>query len=242
MPVFRLDERDMSFPPPHLSERSGLLAIGGDLRPERLITAYQYGIFPWFEDQGHFFWYCPDPRCVLWPDELRVHKSMRSIFNQGKFTYTMDTQFETVMRACSGHFRPGQGSSWISEDFIQGYTRLHKMGLAHSVEVWQDDTLAGGLYGVSLGKVFFGESMFSNVPNASKAGFIRLVHALQNAGYKMIDCQQETGHLVSLGAKTIQRDLFLEYLAQNRYERTQAAYWSFGVEGELALREVPKEG
>jgi leucyl/phenylalanyl-tRNA---protein transferase len=236
MPVFRLDEQDISFPPPHLAERSGLLAIGGDLRPERLILAYQHGIFPWFEDQGHFFWYSPDPRCILWPNALKVHKSMRSIFNQNKFRYTLDTAFEAVIQACSEHIRSGQSGSWISQDYLDGYSLLYRMGIAHSVEVWEEEALVGGLYGIALGKVFYGESMFARATNASKAGFIRLVEALRQAGYRMIDCQQETEHLVSLGATTISRELFMEHLAGNRYERTLAAHWAFDADWRLTTK------
>jgi leucyl/phenylalanyl-tRNA---protein transferase len=226
MPVFRLDNREISFPPAHLAERSGLLAIGGDLEPERLILAYQNGIFPWFEEDDYIFWYCPDPRCVLFPNELVIHKSMRSIFNQQKFRYTLDTAFEQVMRSCSTTFRPGQDGSWISERFVQGYCRLHELGLAHSMEVWQGDELVGGLYGVTLGKIFYGESMFARVTNASKAGFIRMVQVLQQLDFKLIDCQQETTHLLSLGARSIPRDLFLELIEQNHYARTKQGKWT----------------
>lgn len=235
MPVFRLDPKELSFPAPYLAERSGLLAIGGDLRPERLILAYQNGIFPWFEDEGIFYWYSPDPRCVLFPDELKVHKSMNSIFNQHKFTYTLDTCFEEVMRNCSGSPRPGQDGSWISEPFIQGYTELHRMGIAHSVEVWQDGVLVGGLYGLSLGKIYYGESMFAKVPNASKAGFIHFARALKNSGFRLIDCQQETNHLLSLGARSVSRELFLEYLVQNYYERTIGGRWVFGKDHTIEI-------
>jgi leucyl/phenylalanyl-tRNA--protein transferase len=228
MPVFRLDPKELTFPAPYLAERGGLLAIGGDLSPERLILAYQNGIFPWFEDEGVFYWYSPDPRCVVFPDELKVHKSMNSIFNQHKFRYSLDTQFETVMRNCSGTPREGQDGSWITDAFIRGYNQLHEMGIAHSVEVWEEERLVGGLYGISLGKIFYGESMFSHVPNASKAGFIHFARALKNTGYRLIDCQQETNHLLSLGARSISRELFLEYLLQNYYERTLAGKWSFG--------------
>jgi leucyl/phenylalanyl-tRNA---protein transferase len=226
MPVFRLDNREIAFPPAHLAERSGLLAIGGDLSSERLVLAYQNGIFPWFEEDEHIFWYSPDPRCVLFPNELVVHKSMRSIFNQHKFRYTLDTAFEAVMRACGSTPRPGQDGSWISERFVEGYVRLHELGIAHSMEVWQDEVLVGGLYGIALGKVFYGESMFAHVTNASKAGFIQMVKYLQQADFQLVDCQQETAHLLSLGARNISRDLFLEYLERNHYERTVQRKWN----------------
>ncbi len=231
MPVFWLNEREMAFPHPSLAEPGGLLAVGGDLSPERLVLAYRNGIFPWFEDEGSFFWYAPDPRYVLFPAELKIHKSMRSVFNQNKFRYTLDTCFNEVIRACALVSRTGQDGSWISEPFIEGYTELHRQGLAHSVEVWHDENLVGGLYGLALGRIFFGESMFAREPNASKAGFITLVRALQQSGFWLIDCQQQTSHLESLGARGISRELFLEYLTKNTYERTLVGNWEFATDG-----------
>lgn len=230
MPIFRLNDKELVFPPPYLAEPGGLLAIGGDLMPERLVNAYQNGIFPWFEDQGTYYWYSPDPRCVLFPDEIRIHKSMRSIFNQHKFRYSLDTCFEQVMRHCSSSPRSEQDGTWIGEGFIQGYTQLHHHGIAHSVEVWEDTELVGGLYGLALGKVFYGESMFSRTPNASKAGFIQLVLALKQMGFQLIDCQQETNHLISLGARSISRESFLDHLQQNQFYRTLIGKWSFSSE------------
>jgi leucyl/phenylalanyl-tRNA---protein transferase len=234
MPVFRLT-KEIAFPPPHLAEPSGLLAIGGDLGPERLIWAYQNGIFPWFEEDDLPFWYAPDPRFVLFPKELKVHKSMRSIFNQQKFEYTLDTHFETVMRHCAAAYREGQMGSWISDTFVEGYTRLHQLGLAHAVEVWQEGELVGGLYGIAIGKIFYGESMFSLVPNASKAGFIYFTQALEALNFKLVDCQQETPHLGSLGARPISRDLFMEYLMENQYERTLRGQWQFEPDGHISV-------
>ncbi len=233
MPVFWLPDDEITFPHPSLAEPRGLLAVGGDLSPERLVLAYRNGIFPWFEEDGQFYWYTPDPRWVLLPAELRVHKSMRSIFNQHKFRYSMDTCFERVMRACASTSRGDQHGTWISEPFVAGYTALFEGGLAHSMEVWQGEELVGGLYGVSLGKVFFGESMFSLAPNASKAGFITLVQALEKAGFWLIDCQQQTSHLESLGARGISREIFLDYLARNAYERTWPGPWILNTAGEL---------
>ena len=213
-----------------------MLAIGGELSVERLVLAYRNGIFPWFEEDGYFYWYAPDPRWVLFPSELRVHKSMRSIFNRKKFRYTLDTCFEQVMLACAETPRgSGQEGSWITEAFTTGYTRLHEQGVAHSVEVWQDEKLVGGLYGIALGKVFYGESMFTRVPNASKAGFITATRALERAGFWLIDCQQQTSHLESLGARGISRELFLEYLAKNVYEKTLVGKWAFDGEKGLQL-------
>lgn len=236
MPVFWLDEQELSFPHPSLADPGGLLAVGGDLSPGRLLLAYQNGIFPWFEEEGNFYWYAPDPRWVLFPHELNVHKSMRSIFNQHKFEYTLDTCFETVMRACAEVARGEHEGTWIGESFIEGYKALHQIGIAHSVEVWQHGNLVGGLYGLSIGKVFYGESMFTLVPNASKAGFITLVRALKGANFTLVDCQQQTAHLESLGARGISRQLFLEYLAQNAYERTLTGRWLFNQDGSLGIR------
>lgn len=239
VPVFWLNESELSFPHPKLAEPAGgLLAVGGDLSVERLVLAYRNGIFPWFEEGGYFYWYAPDPRCVLFPAELVVHKSMRSVFNQHKFQYTLDTCFSRVIEACAETPRDGQKGTWISDPFVQGYTALHEAGLAHSVEVWQDGELVGGLYGVSLGKVFYGESMFARVTNASKAGFIRLVKALEQAGFVLIDCQQDTEHLMRLGARNISRDLFMEYLGQNAYVRTFLGRWSFDAEHGIKVSEL----
>lgn len=236
MPVFRLSDDELVFPHPSLAESTGLLAVGGDLEPERLLLAYQHGIFPWFEYEDNVYWFSPDPRAVLFTNELRVHKSMRSIFNQQKFRITLDTDFERIMRACSEQPRSGVRDSWITERFIAGYSELHRHGLAHSVEVWdrQSGELAGGLYGVSLGRIFFGESMFTRVPNASKAGFITLVRALEKSGFRLVDCQAQTAHLTSLGARDIERAEFLEFLFENTYERTLAGKWVIDGEGKIA--------
>ena len=199
--------------------------------------AYANGMFPWFEDAGHYFWFTPDPRFELFPDKLRIHKSMRSIFNQGKFRYSLDTNFKAVMQACASTPRnePGPDSTWINDQFIDTYSRLHERGLAHSVEVWERETLVGGLYGISIGKIFFGESMFARVPNASKAGFITLVQALEKSGFWLVDCQVETPHLVSLGAEGIPRPAFYEYLTKNAYEKTLVGKWQLSEEGLVAL-------
>lgn len=235
MPVFWLTNDELSFPHPSLAEPGGLLAVGGDLSVDRLILAYRNGIFPWFEEFGQYYWYAPDPRWVLFPRELRIHKSMRSIFNRHKFRYTLDKAFVQVMEACAGTPRHGQEGSWINEVFIGSYTRLHEEGVAHSVEVWQGEVLVGGLYGIALGKIFYGESMFTRVPNASKAGFITLVQALERAGFWLVDCQQETAHLESLGARGISRELFMEYLAKNIYEKTLVGKWEFDAEKGVRL-------
>ncbi len=227
MPVW-LTPHDFTFPDPALeADAEGLLAIGGDLRPERLVAAYREGIFPWFAHFGDPYWFCPDPRCVLIPKELRVSKSMRPIFNQKKFDFSLDTAFSQVIENCRDVWRRGElQSSWIDESFVEGYSKLHEMGLAHSVEVWQEGELVGGLYGIALGRVFSGESMFSLVPNASKAGFIKLVQELQKRGFWLVDCQVHTPHLASLGARDIPRSTFLDIMKKNSHEPTAAGMWT----------------
>jgi leucyl/phenylalanyl-tRNA---protein transferase len=231
MPVFWLSEKELSFPNPELANEDGILAVGGDLSVERLLLAYQNGLFPWFNPGDPILWWSPDPRFVLFPAELKIAKSMRSYFNQRKFEVTFDQQFELVMRACKEQNRKGQdGGTWISEEMVEGYFGLHKGGFAHSVEVWKGDDLVGGLYGVCLGKIFFGESMFSKVNNASKVGFIALVRMLEDRGFNLIDCQQETRHLKSLGARNIERSDFLKLISQNKKEKTIRGNWEKIVE------------
>ena len=228
MPIFWLSEKTNSFPPPQMANRDGVLAIGGDLSPERLLNAYRIGVFPWYNPEDPILWWCPDPRFVLFPEKLKIARSMRPYLNQPKFQLTFDREFSTVMRRCAKVDRKGQRGigTWISEEMVQAYTRLHTMGFAHSVEVWQEDELVGGLYGIALGRVFFGESMFAEVSNASKFGFIRLVQRLQELGYRMIDCQQKTPHLASLGAESIPRRQFLSVLRENETEPTHRGSWS----------------
>lgn len=215
MPVFWLYNDDYSFPDPALSNPDGLLAAGGDLAPERLLEAYKLGIFPWYNSDDPILWWSPDPRLVLFPQELRISKSMRPYFNQPKFQLSFDQSFREVMRGCQETERTNQAGTWINEDIIEAYTELHNMGHAHSVEVWQDGQLVGGLYGICLGKFFFGESMFARAANASKFGFISLVRWLQARDFQLIDCQQETAHLMSLGARAISRQDFMARLQGN---------------------------
>lgn len=237
MPVYRLPDDNYNLFPHHSeAESNGLIAVSHDLHPQRLVGAYANGLFPWFEEEEYFYWYTPDPRWVLKPAELLVHKSMRSIFNQQKFRFTFDTAFEKVMEMCASTPRyGGQAGTWITDAFVDSYTALHLQGLAHSVEVWEGEELVGGLYGLSLGRIFFGESMFARVANASKAGFITLVRALERAGFSLVDCQQQTAHLGSLGAKGISRELFYEYLLKNTYERTLLGQWKYSYEGKLEV-------
>ena len=226
MPVFWLSEDHLAFPDPALANEDGILAIGGDLSVERLLRAYQIGLFPWFNPEDPILWWSPDPRFVIFPNELKVAKSMRPYFNQNKFQFTADTQFEAVMRGCKNQWRKGQGGgTWISEDMISAYVKLHRLGFAHSFEVWQAGELVGGLYGLCLGKVFYGESMFAKVSNASKFGFIKMVRQLQKWDFWLVDCQQETAHLRSLGGRSISREKFLDYMKKNESEPTRKGSW-----------------
>ncbi len=225
MPVFWLTDNKLYFPSPTLADQDGILAIGGDLSPERLLLAYEIGIFPWFNPEDPIVWWSPDPRFVLFPEELKVSKSMRPYFNQPRFELTLDQNFEAVIKACQQLKRRGQSGTWITEDIVEGYCKLNEMGYAHSVEVWEEGTLVGGLYGIALGKCFFGESMFTKVNNASKFGFISLVKKLRKLGYRLIDCQQPTKHLASMGARSIPRKDFLAILKKNKQEPNDVGGW-----------------
>ena len=225
MPVFWLSNRNNHFPSPTLATDEGILAVGGDLSPERLLTAYRMGIYPWFNEGEPIAWWSPDPRMVLFPSELKVSRSMRPYFNQQKFRVTFDQAFESVMQHCQAPRNGQWGGTWITNDMLEAYCTLHELGFAHSVEVWQDKALVGGLYGLALGKCFYGESMFSLASNASKFGFISLVKKLESFGFWLVDCQQQTHHLGSLGARAIERSTFLEILVRNEAEETMRGRW-----------------
>jgi leucyl/phenylalanyl-tRNA--protein transferase len=210
MALFALD-KELLFPPVHLAEPDGLLAIGGDLSTERLLLAYRNGIFPWYEGE-HILWWCPDPRFVLVPSELKVSKSMQQLLRRKAFEFTVNKAFPKVINSCKTISRRGQEGTWITDEIKEAYTRLHYQGYAHSAEVWQNGELVGGLYGVRLGKMFFGESMFSKVSNASKYAFISYVQQLITEGVQLIDCQVYTEHLESLGAKMMPREKFIREL------------------------------
>ncbi|MBK9254602.1 MAG: leucyl/phenylalanyl-tRNA--protein transferase [Saprospiraceae bacterium] len=197
---------------------SGILAIGGELSVERLLLAYCYGIFPWYNENEPVIWWCPDPRYVIFPSRVKVSKSMRSYFNQQKFRVTYNTAFETVIRSCQLVPRSGQDGTWINEDIVKNYSGLHELGFALSVEVWEGELLVGGLYGVNMGKCFFGESMFSLRSNASKFGFISLARKLEAEDYLVIDCQQPNPHLKSLGGEFISGKGFQNILRKNILE------------------------
>jgi leucyl/phenylalanyl-tRNA--protein transferase len=200
------------FPPVSEANYDGILAIGGDLSPERLLLAYRSGIFPWFEEGEPIVWWSPNPRMVLFLDELIVSKSMRNILNRNSFRVTFNQNFRDVISNCQNIKRDGQNGTWITNDMIEAYCKLHELGIAKSVEVWQNDELVGGLYGVDLGHVFCGESMFSKVSNASKVAVISLVNHLKSANYKLLDCQVYNPHLESLGCREMERDAFMKIL------------------------------
>ncbi|WP_286969639.1 leucyl/phenylalanyl-tRNA--protein transferase [Flavobacterium sp. UBA4854] len=203
---------NLYFPPVSEADEEGILAVGGDLSPERLKLAYNRGIFPWFNEGEPILWWAPDPRMVLFLDELVISKSMRNILNRKQFTVTFNTNFKEVISNCQKIQRIGQDGTWISDDIVESYCELNRQGIAKSVEVWQDDVLVGGLYGVDLGHVFCGESMFSKVSNASKVAFISLVKHLEEENYKLLDCQVYNPHLDSLGCREIDREEFMGIL------------------------------
>ena len=209
------------FPPVEEAEEWGGLAVGGDLSPERLLLAYQSGIFPWYDESQPIVWYAPDPRFVLFPSHLHVSRRMRPILNQRRFSVTYDTHFQEVIHQCQQIQRPGQSGTWITEEMREAYYQLHLLGHAHSVEVWQEDKLVGGLYGLVLGSIFFGESMFSQVDNASKVGFITFVRLLEECGCSLVDCQVRTPHLERWGAKDIPRRAYMELLAHGLQQPKQ---------------------
>jgi len=210
MPLFALGP-ELIFPPAHLAEPDGLLAIGGDLSQERILLAYKNGIFPWYEGE-HILWWSPDPRFVMFPEELKISKSMKAVIKQNQFEFTINKAFQQVIRSCKTVGRKDQAGTWITNDVEDAYIALHHAGYAHSAEAWKDGELVGGLYGIRMGRFFFGESMFSKQSNASKFAFIRYTQQLQKEHVQLIDCQVYTEHLESLGARMIGRDRFLELL------------------------------
>lgn len=210
MPLFALD-KELIFPPVQLAEPDGLLAIGGDLSPERLLLAYQSGIFPWY-DGDTILWWCPDPRFVLFPDELKISKSTRALLKKEEFEFTTNKAFAEVIHHCKAIRRPGQQGTWITPEVEKAYCKMHELGFAHSAEVWLNGKLAGGLYGIKLGKVFFGESMFSLLSNASRFTFVKYIQQLKKEGIQLIDCQVYTEYLESFGARMIDRGNFCDLL------------------------------
>ena len=210
-----LSKNNTAFPTAENTDENGILALGGDLSPERLLEAYRNGIFPWYNEGEPIIWYCPNPRMVLFFDKLKVSKSLKKIIKKDLFTITFNTHFQEVIQACKYIDRKEASGTWITDDMEKAYLNLHKKGIAKSVEVWQNDKLVGGLYGIDLGTVFCGESMFSRVSNASRVGFVYLVEKLKKEQYKLLDCQMYNEHLASLGAEEINRVLFLNILQKD---------------------------
>jgi leucyl/phenylalanyl-tRNA--protein transferase len=201
MPLFVLDKK-IYFPPSHLADPGGLLAIGGDLSPERLLLAYRNGIFPWYEKEP-ILWWSPDPRLVLFPRELKINNGVKPLLRRNEFDFTINKDFRQVIRHCKRIHRPGQQGTWITNDVERAYMRMHELGYAHSAEVWKGGELMGGFYGIKLGKIFFGESMFSKVSHASRYALIKYVSQLQQEGIELIDCQVYTEYLERFGARLI---------------------------------------
>ncbi len=227
MPIYLLSE-ELIFPPPELAEPEGLLAVGGDLSIERLLLAYKMGIFPWYNEGEPILWWSPDPRMVLFPPELHIPKRLKRILRQGRFKITFDKAFEQVIKECAMVRQEKGEGTWITQDMVKAYTKLHLAGFAHSAEAWCQDKLVGGVYGVALGQVFFGESMFSRVSNSSKAAFVTLVQQLSKWGFRLIDCQVSTSHLSRFGAQEIPRKDFLKMVKglANRPSTAPSLYWS----------------
>jgi len=224
MTIFRLSNA-LEFPPPRFADADGLLAIGGDLSQERLLLAYRLGIFPWFLEGEPYLWWSPDPRLVLYPEELIISKSLQKTIRKNNFQVTFDTAFDRVIRSCAHTRLQNNEDTWIVPEMIDAYCGLHRSGYAHSVEAWYDDTLAGGLYGIGLGRCFFGESMFSHKSNASKVAFVHLIERLKNQSYALIDCQVSTAHLKRFGAREIPRELFLQQIEQAVKWPTDKGQW-----------------
>lgn len=223
MPIFRLT-RDVIFPPPDLASENGILAIGGDLSPARLLEAYRQGIFPWYSEETPICWWSPDPRFVLFLDELRVSRSMKKVLRREIFRITYDHNFREVIHFCRKPRRKQKGT-WITDEMVEAYCTLHRLGFAHSAECWYGEKLVGGIYGVSLGRCFFGESMFSLVSNASKAALISLVNRLKALHFRFLDCQVYTAHMERMGARSLPRDAFLELLREALQYDTLRGSW-----------------
>lgn len=228
MPVYRLGEA-LRFPPPEEADPSGLLAVGGDLSPDRLLLAYSNGIFPWPLVERPLLWFSPDPRMVLRPAELVVSRSLRKTLRRGGFEVRLDTAFHRVVHRCAKVPRRGEAGTWITSDIANAYAGLHELGFAHSAEAWQDGELVGGLYGVSLGLSFFGESMFADRPDASKVAFVVLVRQLHAWGFDLIDCQVHTDHLARFGAREWTRRRFLAALQRSLAAPTRRGHWKLEV-------------
>jgi len=235
MPVFRLGS-EFAFPHPEQSDPSGLLAVGGDLSPERLLLAYSAGIFPWYSEGQPILWHSPDPRAVLVPEKLHVPRSLAKTLRHGRFEVRLDTAFDAVISACAEVPRPEGDGTWITADMQRAYSELHRLGFAHSAEAWEDGRLVGGLYGVSLGSAFFGESMFTLRPDASKVAFVVLVQQLARWRVGLIDCQMHTAHLERFGAVLWPRSRFLAALDECLESATRRGAWQLEPEDRRSPR------
>jgi len=229
MPVFRLSEKE-SFPPPHFAEPEGLLAVGGDLSERRVLLAYQMGIFPWFTEDEPILWWSPDPRLILYPSDIHVANRLERTIRQQKFQVTCDTAFEQVISSCASIRADNCQETWIGQDMINAYICLFHSGYAHSIEVWHEGQLSGGLYGISLGGSFFGESMFSHLSNASKIALVMLCRFLNVLSFDLIDCQVKTDHLKRMGAVEITRSQFLKQLHKSIKRQTLKGSWEFAFQ------------
>jgi leucyl/phenylalanyl-tRNA--protein transferase len=229
MPVYQLTDK-LVFPPPEHADPDGLLAVGGDLSVQRLLLAYRMGLFPWYDKDMPILWWSPDPRLMLKPKDLCVSKRLERTIKQGPFKITLDQAFEDVIRACAQIKRPHQNGTWIVDEMVDAYCCLHREGYAHSVESWQDGELVGGLYGVALGRAFFGESMFARVSDASKVAFVHLTRLLESRKFSLIDCQVTTSHLESFGAREVPRPVFLKMLQAALRYKTRQGKWEFARE------------
>jgi leucyl/phenylalanyl-tRNA--protein transferase len=225
MPVYRIP-KELIFPDPELADDDGLLGVGGDLSSERLLLAYANGIFPWYSKGEPIMWWSPEPRCVLYPDKLKVSTSLRQALKKGNYEVRFDTCFADVIRECSTTPRKGQRGTWITKEMQAAYVRLHELGFAHSTEVFMDNELAGGLYGVSIGRTYSGESMFHRKPEASKIALFHLAAKLKDWGYPLIDCQVTNPHLLSLGAEEMERREFLAKVRENATRQGMDGSWT----------------
>jgi len=224
MPLFRLSKR-LDFPPAWLARSDGLLCIGGDLSPKRLVLAYENGIFPWFSKEEPILWWSPDPRLVLFPKNIKISKSLNKKIKKNIYHVTLDTAFEQTIHSCATPRKNGPEGTWLVDEMIDSYIKLHKMGYAHSIETWREDTLVGGLYGVCLGNSFFGESMFSFESDASKIALVALANHLNEQDFDLIDCQVTTDHLVSMGACEISRNVFLDIILESVKKKHSTSAW-----------------
>jgi len=229
MPIFSLDKNDLLFPPPQMADSSGLLAVGGMLNVEWVLEAYSIGAFPWFSEDDPIMWWSPNPRSVVLPGQVKISKSMRTYFNNNKFELKVDSAFNEVIQNCQKVPRVDQDGTWITSEIIDVYSELHELGFAHSFETWFDGKLVGGLYGISLGKMFFGESMFSKISNASKYAFISLSKILKENNFSLLDCQIPNPHLVKMGCIEMKRSEYLELLILNKRKKTLIGNWGKGV-------------